>query len=363
VGADGRRVVVAMSGGVDSSVAALLLSRGFEVVGMTMKIWPGSGCATPGQRSCCSSDAVSGARMVAQQIGIPYYVLDMELEFARCVIDDFVREYRAGRTPNPCVRCNVDLKFGRLLARARAIGASAVATGHYVRLEKAGSPARFRLRAGIDDSKDQSYALWGLTQEQLAAALFPLGELSKVEVRRLARESGLRVAEKPESQDLCFVEKGNYREFLASRSSSPSEGDFVDVEGRVIGRHPGYTSFTIGQRRGLGLATGSRAYVVAIDPRTNRVTLGPADRLACPAFVVRAVNWLSIARPDGPLRCKVKIRYRGHAVPATVVVAGEGSTVTALSEPFRAVTPGQSAVFYDEDGLVLGGGIIEERAP
>jgi tRNA-specific 2-thiouridylase len=362
-----------MSGGVDSSVTAYLLRElGYDVVGMTMKIWPGDGQATGAQRSCCGTDAVADARRVAQILEIPYYVIDMVGDFEREVIGNFVSEYMAGRTPHPCIRCNTQMKFGRLLAKACEVGAAKVATGHYARLRQDRRTGRWQVLRAAFAAKDQSYALWGLTQDQLARALFPLGEMDdKARVREIARTLALPVSDKPDSQEICFVSTGNYREFLAGRTPGPGAGDFVDARGAVLGRHAGHTHFTVGQRRGLGIARGERTYVVAIQPDANRVVLGGERDLSRAEFSVAPVNWLSIPRPDGPIACSVKIRYNGPPAPAEVVAAAPAAAPGGTASPaatdravvraatgFRAVTPGQSAVFYDAEGMLLGGGLI-----
>lgn len=354
------RVVVAMSGGVDSSVAAYLMKQaGHDVIGMTMKIWPGEAKAAEGQRSCCGTDAVQDARRVAQILDIPYYVMDMVDTFEQKVIGNFVSEYMAGRTPHPCITCNTDMKFGQLLVKAREVKADKVATGHYARLVLDEATGRYQVFRAGSMEKDQSYALWGLTQEQLSRALFPLGELDKPRVREIAHELGLPVADKPDSQEICFVSTGNYRDFIAGKAPQPGPGAFVDAAGNTLGEHPGYTHFTIGQRRGLGVAMGDPRYVIQIRPTTNQVVLGTEAELARHTFEVRGVNWLAIGAPAEPVDCLVKIRYNGPPRAGRVVAAGDGRVSVMANEPFRAVTPGQSAVFYAEDGMVLGGGFIK----
>lgn len=354
----GERVVVAMSGGVDSSVCTYLLKQqGYEVIGMTMKIWPSTGDESKGQKSCCGSDAVRDARRVAEIVDIPYYVMDMVEEFDHAVIDNFVGEYRSGRTPNPCIRCNIDLKFGTLMSRATKVGAAKVATGHYARLLKHPATGRYTIGRALHDEKDQSYTLYGLSQEQLSRALFPLGDMTKEEVRRIAGELGLPTADKPESQDICFVST-NYRDFLKGRDKDPlPSGKFVDVRGEVLGEHEGITHYTVGQRRGLGGGFPKPMYVVRVDPATNTVVLGDRRDLMQTVFEVDPVNWVGVDRPGGGISCRIKVRYGGPERRGVVEATAGGARVT-LEEPHRAVTPGQSAVFYDETGLVLGGGLI-----
>jgi tRNA-specific 2-thiouridylase len=352
-----ERIVVGMSGGVDSSVAAaLLVEAGHDVVGVTMRVWPTTdGGARTG--ACCGSEAVDDARRVAAALGIPYYPLNMAEEFDRAVIGPFADEYRRGRTPVPCVACNTDLKFGSLLARARAWDATAVATGHYARVERAGD--RVRLLRARDSRKDQTDFLWPLTQAQLAAARFPIGDLTKDEVRAHARRLGLVTAEKPESQEICFVPDDDYRGFLRRRDPAAFRpGAIVDLAGRPLGRHAGVASFTIGQRRGLGLAASRALYVVDLDPATDRVTVGDAADLERDRLVVGRANFIA-GPPERRLRVTAKIRHNQRPAPATVRALDAGRAEVVFDEAQRAITPGQSCVWYRDDEVV-GGGVIDD---
>ena len=353
------RVVVGMSGGVDSSVvASRLLQQGYEVIGITMKLWP-EACQNRVEEKCCGPQAVADARAVAQQLGIPHYVVDEQAQFQKQVIDYFVAEYRAGRTPNPCVLCNEGLKFGTLLDKARSLGAECVATGHYAILERGD---RMRVRKGRDERKDQSYFLFSLNQRQLAHALFPMGGITKPETRALAAQLGLKVATKEESQEICFV-ADDYRRFLRAAGVAEHAGDIVDAAGRVLGRHPGVEFFTIGQRRGLGIATGRPLYVIAIDAARNRVVVGDEAALASTECVVERCNWVSVAAPDRSREASVKIRSQHPGSAATLEPFDGGARVRVrFAKPERAVTPGQAAVFYDGD-LMLGGGWIAGTQP
>jgi tRNA-specific 2-thiouridylase len=351
-----------MSGGVDSAAAAAFLAReGHEVVGATLKLWCYGG-AEASPRSCCSLRDIEDARASAAALGIRHYVLDEEKDFDREVVQPFVRSYLAGETPNPCVRCNTHLKFGSLLTRARRLGFDAVATGHYARLRH--GPQGPRLLRARDRAKDQSYVLWGLLRPDLCQTRFPLGDHTKEEVREAARSVGLPVAEKTESQDICFVPAGGYADFIRGRAGDVTQtrpGDLVDTEGNVLGRHPGAVHYTVGQRRGLGVARGRPLYVVAVDSPRNRVVVGSEEELYRSAMAVREVNWVSCDRPRGPLEAEVKVRYGARPAPARVEPEGEGRARVWFREPQRAVAPGQSAVFYQGD-LVLGGGVIEDGA-
>jgi tRNA-specific 2-thiouridylase len=357
-----QRVVVAMSGGVDSSVtAALLKDQGYEVIGISMQVWDYSTFTAPdGEKfdTCCSLDDIHDARRVAEQLGIPFYVVNFEEEFQRLVIGDFVAEYFRGRTPNPCVRCNQRIKFELLLQKSRDLAADYLATGHYARVERDDN-GRFHLRAGEDAGKDQSYFLFTLTQEQLAKTLFPLGGMTKPEVRRLAARYGLRVAEKGESQEICFVPDNDYVRFLEeARGAGELDGDIVDSRGNVLGRHRGTYRYTVGQRKGLGVAHPHPLYVLGVDTEKRQVVVGSREELASPGLVATDLNWI-ISPPETPLDATCKIRYRHRPVPCTVIpLPGNRAEVRFLAAE-KSVTPGQAVVFYLDDE-VLGGGWIEK---
>lgn len=356
-------VAVAMSGGVDSSLAAVLLQeRGYQVIGLTMRLWD-----LPGQRRsrCCSPQSFEDARAVCHQWDIPYYVLDLREPFAESVVEPFVREYLRGRTPNPCVLCNTAIKWQVLLRKARSVGAQALATGHYARVTRDGERDRFLLRRGRDPGKDQSYALWGLSQEALSRTIFPLGGLTKTETRRLARQLGLKVADKKDSQEICFVPGDDYGRFIRERSRRRSgqdsvpwtEGPIVDGEGHILGRHAGIPFYTIGQRRGLGLAAGYPLYVVDIDPENNRLVVGPDGDLQTRDLWADGLNWISLEDLTEPLDCSAQIRYGHRAADARLFPWGDGGAHGVFSQSQRAITPGQSVVFYHGQE-VLGGGFI-----
>jgi tRNA-specific 2-thiouridylase len=362
-------VAIAMSGGVDSStVAAVLQEQGHPIVGLTMQLWnqrrlpelQGDG---PKQHRCCSLDDVYDAKRVAQHLNFPHYVVNFEHQFEQRVVRPFVDQYLAGRTPIACTNCNTDVKFEPLLRMARQIGAERLATGHYARIRKNERTARWELLRACDESKDQSYFLWGLSQEQLSRSEFPLGELTKEEVRALARRTNLPVAEKPESMELCFVPTGNYVQFIqayskdAGISLSQAEGEIVTEDGAVVGHHNGVHSFTIGQRKGLGFSAGKPLYVLSIDPTNNRVVVGDDDSLRTTSFEANGVNWVSIEQPLGPIRANVKIRHKHEPAPAAVAPLDATTARITFDAPQRAITPGQGAVFYDGD-TVLGGAWI-----
>ena len=355
------RIVVAMSGGVDSSVtAALLHAQGHDVIGVTLDVWPAETPQAQRQRkACCGTSAVEDARRVADRLGIPYYVLNFRELFRETVIADFVREYQRGRTPNPCVRCNQHVKFRPVLARAAILGADYIATGHYVRREQDARTGRYVLRRAGDRQKDQSYVLWPVQQDELARTLFPLSDVDKQEVRALARSFGLAVADKPESQEICFVPAGGYRRYLQQVAPETLEpGIMLSTEGEVLGQHPGVAFFTLGQRRGLGFAHSQPMYVVDIQPERNVVVVGDEADIYTRELLAEEVNWVALSTLDSPQRVLARVRYRMAVAPATVYPAEPAGTMRVVfDEPQRAITPGQSVVLYDDD-LLLGGGII-----
>ena len=352
------RVVVAMSGGVDSSVAALLLHRaGWDVIGVTLKLYSLDESELPSDhQGCCTLDDVEDARSVCRKLGIPHYVLNMEREFHDQVMDYFVAEYRRGRTPHPCIACNDKIKFSQLMTRADALGAQYVATGHYARIER--HPGGALLKKGVDVAKDQSYVLYGMTQGQLARTLLPVGGYRKDEIRQLAVGAGLATADKPDSQDICFIPLGDYREFLRERSSG-IPGEIVDLDGSVVGVHQGIEYFTVGQRRGLGLpkTAGEPRYVVRLEADDNRVVVGPESALYSADAWISGVNYIDGEDPVDGTPVSVKIRYKAYEAPATLYPR-QGGALVRFQDPQRSVTPGQAAVFYHGDVLV-GGGTIE----
>ncbi len=370
-----KTIAVAMSGGVDSStVAAMLRSEGHNVVGLTMQLWNQrrlagyEGMPESVQGRCCSLDDVYDARRVAETIGIPYYVVNHEDRFERDVVRPFVQEYLSGRTPIPCSLCNNHLKFDQLLTVAQQIGADAVATGHYARVEFDEERGRWLLkrpagRSSADHSKDQTYFLFGLTQEQLSRTLFPLGNMTKPEVRELARKHGLALAEKPDSQEICFVPGGDYKKFLDAYLAEQGDalpdtaGELVTSDGRVIGEHSGIHNFTVGQRKGLGVATGSPLYVLQIKGDTRQVIVGEQENLYSRTLLTRRVNLISINDLAEPMRVGVKIRHRHEPAAAVIEVSAADEILVTFDQPQRAITPGQAAVFYDGD-VVVGGGWI-----
>jgi tRNA-specific 2-thiouridylase len=366
-----KTIAVAMSGGVDSSaVAAMLRAEGHNVVGLTMQLWNQrrlaghEGMPESVQGRCCSLDDVYDARRVAETIGIPYYVVNQEERFERDVVRPFVEQYLSGRTPIPCSLCNNHLKFDQLLIVAQQIGADALATGHYAQVEFAEENSRWLLKRPADRSKDQTYFLFGLTQEQLSRTIFPLGKMTKPEVREMARSQGLALAEKPDSQEICFVPGGDYKKFLDAYLEEQGEalpgtaGELVTTDGKVIGEHSGIHNFTVGQRKGLGVATGSPLYVLQIKGDTHQVVVGDVDNLYSRTLQANRVNFIAVEKLEAPMRVAVKIRHRHEPAPATVEMSGDGEVAVTFDEPQRAVTPGQAAVFYDDEVVVGGGWII-----
>ena len=365
-----QTIAVAMSGGVDSStVAAMLRAEGHEVVGLTMQLWNQrrlaghAGMPETSQGRCCSIDDVYDARRFAETIGIPYYVVNHEDRFERDVVRPFVQEYLSGRTPIPCSLCNNHLKFDQLLIVAQQIGADSLATGHYARVEFDQARGRWLLKRPADTSKDQTYFLFGLTQEQLSRTLFPLGDMTKPEVRELAKKHGLALAEKPDSQEICFVPGGDYKNFIDAYLAEEGEslpdtaGELVTTDGKVMGEHDGIHNFTVGQRKGLGVATGSPLYVIQIKGDARQVVVGNQEDLYTPTLRAHRINLISVDDLSQPMRVTVKIRHRHEAAPATLEKSGDNEVLVTFDQPQRAVTPGQAAVFYDGD-VVVGGGWI-----
>lgn len=355
----GKKVVVGMSGGVDSSVAAWLLKeQGYDVIGVTMQIWQDEAEEIQQENGgCCGLSAVEDARRVAQMIGIPYYVMNFKDTFRENVMDYFAESYLKGRTPNPCIACNRYVKWEALLRRSLEIGADYIATGHYARIEKLKN-GRYAIRNSVTAQKDQTYALYNLTQDQLARTLMPIGAYEKPEIRKLAREVGLPVAHKPDSQDICFVPEGDYAAFIEKYTGKTvPEGDFVTPEGKVLGRHKGIIHYTVGQRKGLGIALGQRAFVTAIRPETNEVVIG--DRAAACSTLLKAkdINFMAVEDIRDERRVWAKIRYNHRGAYCRVQRTGEDELTCIFEEPQHAVTPGQAVVLYDQ-GYVLGGGTI-----
>jgi len=362
-----RKVAVAMSGGVDSSLAALLLKEaGFDVIGLTMKLWDYERFGgRKHERGCCDLATFHDARTVAASMDIPHYTVNLRDEMERIVVSDFISEYLAGRTPNPCVLCNTAIKWHTLKTKALALGYDLIATGHYARIARHGD-GTYSLLTGIDRTKDQSYFLWGLDSKSLDVTLFPLGFMTKEQTRAEASKRSLKTAKRPESQEICFIPDNNYGRFLRTYIKgelplSLTEGDILDISGKVIGKHRGASNYTIGQRKGLGLALGSPVYVTGINTAANTITVGDGEHLLSDSMTVTDLNWIRGFQPGGIFRCTTRIRYRHKPAPSEVRVASDGVMVT-FESPQKAITPGQSAVFYDGD-LVLGGGVIARAAP
>jgi tRNA-specific 2-thiouridylase len=368
------KIAVAMSGGVDSSAAAAILkAEGHELVGFSMQLWnqrrgisvDENGDPLPSR--CCSLDDVYDARRVAAELGFPFYVLNLEEDFERDVVQPFVSSYLNGETPIPCVACNSRLKFASLDRLAISLGCEKVATGHYARVQYDRSANRYRLYRGRNLQKDQSYFLWELTQEQLSRSLFPLGEMSKPEVREVARKEGLAVAEKAESQEICFVPDGDYAGFIDryleaenQGDRQPTAGDIVNAGGERLGQHTGIHRYTVGQRRGIGVQNERPLYVLSIDSEKNRVVVGEQDELESSEFTAAGVNWIAFSTPEEPVRAEVRVRYRHQAAPALISPVSNGRVRVQFDEPQRAITPGQATVFYRGDEVV-GGGWITKR--
>jgi len=365
-----QTIAVAMSGGVDSStVAAMLRAEGYNVVGLTMQLWNQrrlagrEGMPEQVQGRCCSIEDVYDARRVAEDLDIPYYVVNHQERFEKDVVRPFIDEYLSGRTPIPCSLCNNHLKFDQLLITARQIGAELLATGHYARVEYDPERGRWLLQRACDTAKDQTYFLFGLTQEQLSRTRFPLGEMSKPQVRELARQHGLALAEKPDSQEICFIPGGDYKRFIDAYLDEQGEaladtsGELVTTSGQVIGQHAGIHNFTVGQRKGLGVATGTPLYVIELRGNKHQVVVGTNEELASRTMLVKNLNWIAIDDLHSPMRVKIKIRHRHEPADAVIEKTSTDEVVATFDVPQRAITPGQAAVFYDGD-VVVGGGWI-----
>jgi len=357
-----KKVMIGMSGGVDSSVAAaILLEKGYDVIGVTMQIWPDiNEDRKSSEGGCCSLSAVDDARRVSNKLGIPYYVMNFKDIFEQKVIDYFTDEYLKGRTPNPCIACNRYVKFEALLNKAISMGIDYISTGHYAKVEYDEKYKRFLLKKSITDKKDQTYALYNLTQEQLSRTLMPVGEYTKEKVREIAKEIGLSVATKPDSQEICFVEDNDYGRFICENTDYKIKaGNFVDTKGKILGKHKGIIHYTVGQRKGLGIAFGKPMFVVDINVENNIVVLGDESEVFSNTLIASDLNFISIDRLETPMKIKAKIRYSAKEAYALISPEGEDKVKVVFDIPQRAITPGQSVVFYDGD-IVVGGGVIEK---
>jgi tRNA-specific 2-thiouridylase len=357
-----NKVMIGMSGGVDSSVAAALLKKeGYDVTGVTLKIWPEQSCGIQPEGGCCSLSAVEDARRVAFKLGIPYYVLNFQNIFKDNVIDYFVDQYIKGRTPNPCIACNKFVKFGSMLDKAVSMGIDRIATGHYARIGKDSESGRYLLKKSVTDLKDQTYALYNMTQYQLERTLMPIGGYDKNTIRDMARDMGFHIADKPDSQEICFVPDNNYGSFIESRMNTPVKpGKFVDTKGNELGEHKGIVYYTVGQRKGLGKSFGKPMYVVRLDVENNMVVLGEAGEEYSKGLIASELNWIAFEKPADSMAVKAKVRYSAKEEKAFITLLDEKRIRVDFDKPHRAVTPGQSVVFYSED-IVLGGGIIDEQ--
>ena len=356
-----KKALIAMSGGVDSSVAALLIkNRGFECEGVTMRLFVPEDAGEDIDKVCCNNDDAQDATKVAELLNIPFYIFDFSEYFKADVIDRFVKAYALGLTPNPCIDCNKHIKYHRLVERAMAMGVDYIVTGHYAKIEKNKEAGRYLLKKAKDETKDQSYFLYMLSQKQLASTIFPLGELAKTEVREIAEENGFVNADKKDSQDICFIKDGKYAKFIEEYTKKTyPEGNFVDSSGNVIGTHSGIIRYTIGQRKGLGQTFGEPMYVIDIRPKNNEVVLGRNDELFSDTFYIRDINMVSVKELNVPMKVKAKVRYNQKEQPATAVHTGKDEIMVVFEQPQRAITKGQAAVLYDRD-IVVGGGIIVE---
>lgn len=352
------KALIAMSGGVDSSLAAkLTIEKGFECIGCTMKLYNNEDTCVKNSRTCCCLDDIMDARSVAYKLGMKFYVFNFTDAFHENVINRFINSYEKGLTPNPCIDCNRYMKFEKLFNRAKLLGCSYIVTGHYARIEKTGD--KFVLKKALDETKDQSYVLYSMNQYQLAHTMFPLGDMKKTQVRAIAKENSFINANKPDSQDICFVPDGDYASVIEKQTGKkPKKGNFVDKQGNILGEHKGIIHYTIGQRKGLGISSSKPLYVCNICPKTGNITLGENEDLFSTKLNAANFNWISGKVPSGKLRCKAKIRYRQVEQWATVIPTGESSVNIIFDIPQRAITPGQAAVLYDED-TVLGGGTIQ----